>query len=177
MIRLAQDSDVPRLQDIERAAGKVFAEVGMNAVAEDEPPTREVLLGYLKDGRSWVHAGGDGVAMAYILVDVIDGCAHLEQISVHPDHSRRRVGRGLVEHVADWARERELAALTLTTFRDVAWNGPYYERCGFRWLTDAEVTPGLRELRKAEAEHGLDRWPRGCMRRELSTTVPVARRP
>ncbi|NLU68242.1 GNAT family N-acetyltransferase [Streptomyces sp. HNM0574] len=173
MIRAARESDVPRLQDIERAAGKVFADIGMKAVAEDEPPSREVLLGYLNDGRSWVHADADDVAVAYILVDVIDGCAHLEQISVHPDHGRRRVGRGLVEHVADWARERGLAALTLTTFRDVVWNGPYYERCGFRWLSDAEVTSGLRELRKAEADHGLDRWPRGCMRRELSATEPA----
>ena len=68
---------------------------------------------------------------------------------------------GTVEH------ERGCAALTLTTFTEVPWNGPYYRRCGFRVLGDAELTPGLRKIRAAEAEHGLDRWPRACLRREL----------
>jgi hypothetical protein len=58
-------------------------------------------------------------------------------------------------------------ALTLTTFTEVPWNAPYYERCGFRRLPEAELTPGLREIRRREAAHGLDRWPRTCMRRDL----------
>jgi hypothetical protein len=48
----------------------------------------------------------------------------------------------------------------------VAWNAPYYRRLGFRELDRAEETPGLRRIRRAEAEHGLDRWPRLCMRRD-----------
>ena len=59
-------------------------------------------------------------------------------------------------------------SVTLTTYVDVPWNGPYYERCGFRWLRDAEITPGLRALREEEARRGLDVRPRGCMRRILS---------
>lgn len=58
-------------------------------------------------------------------------------------------------------------ALTLTTFTDVPWNAPYYARCGFRRLDDGELTPGLREISEREAAHGLDRWPRVCMRRAL----------
>lgn len=69
--------------------------------------------------------------------------------------------------LAGWARGRGATALTLTTFVDVAWNGPYYQRCGFRYLADHEITPGLRAIRAAEAEHGLDRWPRAAMRRDL----------
>ncbi|MGW8379820.1 GNAT family N-acetyltransferase [Streptomyces sp. ODS28] len=157
---------MPRLRDIERAAGLAFADIDMKAVADDEPPSREVLLGYMNGGRAWVHAV-EGEPAAYILADLIDGNAHVEQVSVHPDFRGRRLGHELVEHVAQWAAAQGLPALTLTTFRDVVWNGPYYERCGFRWLTEEEITPGLRELRKAEADHGLDRWPRGCMRREL----------
>ena len=48
------------------------------------------------------------------------------------------------------------------------WNGPYYERCGFRVLADDELTPGLREIRAHEIALGLDRWPRVCMRRDLT---------
>src|SRR6185437_4966258 len=60
-----------------------------------------------------------------------------------------------------------LPALTLTTFAHVPWNAPYYVRCGFRILDDAEVTPGLRAIRQREAAIGLDRWPRACMRRDI----------
>ena len=78
------------------------------------------------------------------------------------------LGSRLVERVAGWARERGAPALTLTTYAEVAWNAPYYERLGFRRLADDELTPGLRAIRAAEAERGLDRWPRVGMRRELS---------
>jgi hypothetical protein len=65
------------------------------------------------------------------------------------------------------ARQRGLDAVTLTTFRDVAWNAPYYERCGFRVLDETELGPGLRRVRDTEAAHGLDPARRVCMRRDL----------
>ena len=89
------------------------------------------------------------------------------QVSVHPDCAHRRLGRALLDHAADHASADGLAALTLTTFASVPWNAPYYRRCGFRVLDDAELTPGLRVIRQREAELGLDRWPRVCMRRDL----------
>jgi hypothetical protein len=46
-------------------------------------------------------------------------------------------------------------------------NEPYYRRCGFRTLGENELTSGLVAIRRREAAHGLDRWPRVCMRREL----------
>jgi hypothetical protein len=46
-------------------------------------------------------------------------------------------------------------------------NGPYCERLGFRYLADGELTPSLKAIRAAEAAHGLDRWPRAAMRRDL----------
>ncbi|QWF78443.1 GNAT family N-acetyltransferase [Amycolatopsis sp. CA-230715] len=164
MIRPATEADLPALREIERAAGLVFAEFGMTAIAEDEPLSIAELRAYL--GRAWVADPGSG-PVAYLIADLVDGNAHVEQVSVHPSHARRGLGRALIEHLAVWARERGCAALTLTTFTEVPWNGPYYRRCGFRVLDDAELTPGLRKIRAAEAEHGLDRWPRACLRREL----------
>jgi N-acetylglutamate synthase-like GNAT family acetyltransferase len=92
---------------------------------------------------------------------------HIEQLSVHRDCARRGVGRSLLEHAAGRASAAGLPALTLTTFSEVPWNAPYYERCGFRQLTGSELTPGLREIRRREAAHGLDGWPRVWMRRDL----------
>lgn len=164
LIRLATAADVPVLQEIERAAGKGFADIGMSFVAEDEPPPAQTLLEYVHAGRAWV-CGDEPVA--YLIAEVVDGNAHLEQVSVHPDHARRRIGRALMDRMIEWAGRERLPAVTLTTYTEVPWNGPYYERCGFRYLTDAELTPGLLAIRAAEAAHGLDRWPRACMRRDI----------
>jgi ribosomal protein S18 acetylase RimI-like enzyme len=166
-IRPATKQDLPTLQHIERAAGKWFADIGMTFVAEDDPPTIETLTEFMNNGRAWVYTDENDHPVAYLLAEVVDGNAHLEQVSVHPDHARRRLGKALLDHMIDWAREQQLPAVTLTTYTEVQWNGPYYERNGFRYLADAELTPGLRKIRTAEAAHGLDRWPRACMRREL----------
>lgn len=161
MIREASLTDLPVLRDIERAAGAPFREVGMAAIADDEPPTIDELTAYQVAGRAWVR--GDP-PVAYVLADELDGYAHIEQVSVHPGHSRRGIGRALLDHVGVWAAERGLAGLTLTTFRDVPWNAPYYARLGFVVVTDP--TPGLRAIRDHEAARGLDAWPRVAMRRD-----------
>lgn len=167
MIRAARAEDVPVLQAIEVAAGAVFRTVGMDFVAGDEPLSADVLLGYQRDGRAWVSVNAADRAVAYLIADWVDGAVHVEQVSVDPAYARHGLGAGLIEHVAGWAKERGAPALTLTTYADVAWNGPYYARLGFRVLPTVELTPGLIAIRVDEASHGLDRWQRYCMRRAL----------
>ncbi|MGH3123918.1 MAG: GNAT family N-acetyltransferase [Streptosporangiaceae bacterium] len=166
-IRAAGGPELPALQDIERAAGLAFRSIGMPEIAENEPPALDELATYQRAGRAWVTVGKNGRLVAYLLADLVDGNLHVEQVSVHPDCARRGVGRALLEHAAGRASAAGRPALTLTTFSEVPWNAPYYERCGFRRLGEAELTPGLREIRCLEAGHGLDRWPRVCMRRDL----------
>lgn len=166
MIRLAEPAELPVLQDIERAAGEPFRAIGMTQVADDEPFSIDELLPYLNEGRLWVFVQ-DSRPVGYLLVDVVDGNAHIEQVSVHPDFGRRGIGRALIERCVQWSREWGYPAVTLTTFTQVPWNGPYYRRLGFRELTSGEFTPGLRKLREHEAANGLDQWPRECLRLDL----------
>jgi len=165
VIRTASLTDLPVLRDIERAAGEPFRALDMATIADDEPPTIGELTEFQRAGRAWVWVDGADHPAAYVLTDVIDGYAHIEQVSVHPGHSRRGVGSALMDHVAQWGAARDLAGLTLTTFANVPWNAPYYERLGFRVLADDELSPGLREIRANEAGRGLDAWPRVAMRR------------
>jgi GNAT superfamily N-acetyltransferase len=169
-IRTASPAELPLLQDIERAAGEPFRSLGMTAVADDDPLPLDVLDTYRRAGHAWVAADPDDRPVAYLLAEPVDGAAHIEQVSVHPAVARRGIGRSLIEHLASAARDRGLAALTLTTFAEVPWNAPYYTRLGFRPLddTDPALTDGLRAIRRAEAAHGLAAWPRVCMRRELT---------
>ena len=167
-IRPARPDELPALQDIERAAGAAFRDLGMVAIADDEPPALDVLEHYRRAGRAWVACDDGDVSdrpVGYLICEPVDGALHIEQVSVHPDRAHRRIGRALLAYAADRAREEGLTALTLTTFTDVPWNAPYYERLGFHVLDEAGLTPGLRKIRSHEAELGLDRWPRVCMRR------------
>ncbi|WP_405014647.1 GNAT family N-acetyltransferase [Kitasatospora sp. NBC_01539] len=166
-IRAVQPDDLPLLQDIERTAGEAFRAIGMPEIADDEPFTVAELSRYAQAGSAWVAADDTDRPVAYLLAEPVDGCLHVEQVSVHPSAARRGVGRALLDHLAGLAAADGLPALTLTTFAEVPWNAPYYERCGFRPLADAEIGPDLREVRRREADHGLDRWPRVCMRRDV----------
>ncbi|MBX9359762.1 GNAT family N-acetyltransferase [Streptomyces sp. WAC04114] len=166
-IRLATRAELPVLQDIERAAGAPFREFGMPEIADDDPPALDILERYRRAGRCWVAVDEGDLPVAYLLAEPVDGALHIEQVSVHPRAARRGVGRALLAHAADRAREEGLTALTLTTFTEVPWNAPYYARLGFRPLPEADLTPGLRAIRATEAGHGLDRWPRVCMRAPL----------
>jgi GNAT superfamily N-acetyltransferase len=166
-IRTARLEELPVLQDIERAAGERFRDIGMPQIADDEPLPLAELARYHHAGQAWVAADGTDAPVAYLIADRVDGNLHIEQVSVHPDSARRGVGRLLLDHLAAHGTSEAVPALTLTTFTQVPWNGPYYARCGFRFMDDLTLTPGLRKIRAHEAAHGLDRWPRACMRRAL----------
>ena len=142
-IRPTRPADLAVIQRIELAAGELFRAIGMSAIADDPDPTIEVLTAYQRAGLSWVAVDDTDQPIAFILVKRIDGRAHIEQVSVHPDHAHQRIGRALIDHVERWAAGQGLPALTLTTFRDVQWNGPYYERLGFTVLPGAQVIEGL----------------------------------
>jgi GNAT superfamily N-acetyltransferase len=168
-IRVARLADITAMQDVERDAGTLFAAIGMQDVADEDPAPFSVLERYVIDARAWVAEVSETV-VGYALVDVVDDTAHLEQLSVRPAFGRRGIGRTLVRTVAGWAREREFGTLTLRTFRDVPWNAPYYASLGFQQLDDGEVGPGLRALREHERELGLAVDARCAMRLEIETS-------
>lgn len=64
-------------------------------------------------------------------IDAVGGGAHLEQLSVHPEHGRRGIGRQLLRVAIEWAASHGFSELTLATYRDVPWNGPFYASEGF----------------------------------------------
>ncbi|MGC0365425.1 GNAT superfamily N-acetyltransferase [Rhodococcus sp. 27YEA15] len=165
MIRSAVSTDLPALQQIEIAAGEPFRAIGMDAVADDPPPTLGELAEYLVADHIWVATDSDDTPIAYVLVEIVDGCAHVEQVSVHPDHARRGIGARLIDAVTTWAYLHHLDSVTLTTFADVPWNAPYYEKLGFERISDTALSPGLVRIRTEEQSAGLDDWPRVTMSR------------
>jgi GNAT superfamily N-acetyltransferase len=154
------------------AAGRRFAEVGLESVAEDPPHELAALERWRAAGRAWVTTDREGHPVGFAVVDVVDGAAHLEEISVRPDFNGKGHGMALLRAVESWARAKGYPAVTLTTFRDVPFNRPFYERRGYRVLDEPEWTPGLIERRREEAEAGLDPERRVVMAKALDQPIP-----
>ena len=113
------------------------------------------------------HGAGD-LPVGMVITSVREGAVYIEEMDVLPSHGRRGLGARLLTTVSDWARARGHLAITLSTFRDVPWNGPFYRKNGFRDLEPAEWTPGMQTIREQEAEHGLVVNSRVFMRRDLN---------
>jgi len=64
----------------------------------------------------------------------------------------RGVGRRLIGHVIAWARAEGFVSLSLTTFRNVPWNGPFYASLGF---VEDDRLSALQAILRAEADKGL----------------------
>lgn len=148
-------------------AGRLFLELGMDAVAADPPPGLLELERERRNGRIWVATDEEDQPVGYLRLHIVDGAPHVEQLSVDPAHSRRGHGRALLEQAQHCATASGAHRMTLTTYRHVPWNGPFYSRQGWRELAQEELGDQLRALRAEEAAHGLDRWPRTAMAKDL----------
>jgi GNAT superfamily N-acetyltransferase len=164
LIVSARAQDLVRLPVIELAAAQLLRGLAPESVLT-ETTSQGDLQRALREGHLWV-ALADDSAVGFAHVELIEtSAAHLEEIDVLPDHARRGLGTRLVMHVCRWAALAGYDAVTLTTFRDVLWNMPFYERLGFREIPPRELSPALRAVVQDETRRGLDPASRVVMRR------------
>lgn len=160
VIRQAEPADLTALAEIERAADGMFVPLGIVF-----PPGTTVVEECV-DPRRVIVAGRPPVGFA--LLGVVDGLTHLDQIAVHPDHGNQGIGTRLLDAVCAAAGTfADTAAVTLTTFRDVPWNAPWYARRGFRVVQPHEWGPELTALIEHERALGIEVSPRVVMRKDL----------
>jgi GNAT superfamily N-acetyltransferase len=123
-------------------------------------------------------AGDPAIGFAH--VRELESHAHLDQLSVHPDHTRRGVGAALVEAAAARAAVKGHGSLTLTTYADIPWNAPFYARHGFvEFADDDPRTAAQLAISEHEEELGLGRhgrrvWMRRVLRSHRSTAELTA---
>ena len=170
-IRLAEPADIPSLAAVERQAAKLFegwrAETGLTAETLFNVSSFEELNEARQRGHLWVATCG-GEVVAFAQATILDGVAHLDEIDVAPAHMRKGVGSRLVETVCRWARTAGYPSITLSTFRDVPWNQPFYVSRGFHVVDERALPPQHRELVAAEHSRGLRTDLRVVMERTLN---------
>ena len=155
IIAPARLEDLPRVPAIELAAAQLLRGHAPAAVLQETSSEAE-LMNALRDGRLWVARAG-GVAVGYAHAQRLDAVtAHLEEVDVLPEHGRRGLGTRLVRQVCDWARASGYQRVTLTTFRDVPWNMPFYKKLGFVVVPRRQLGAGLLSRVHDETSRGLD---------------------
>jgi GNAT superfamily N-acetyltransferase len=163
-IRSARPGDLAALPVIERAAATQFLTTPYSAMVDAALASTQVDLDH---EYVWVVVDEGDQPAGFAIVHLLDEAVHLHELDVDPRYARQGLGRRLIAAIVDWARERGAPALTLTTFRDVPWNGPYYARLGFRTLDSTALSPALQLVWEAEAAAGMPMAHRICMQFDL----------
>ncbi|MFI6522707.1 GNAT family N-acetyltransferase [Spirillospora sp. NPDC050679] len=147
-VRPAAPADLALLPGIERTADELFRPLGI--VFPPGPTVIEQMIGTSAD----IVVAGDP-PVGYAAVVPVDGAAHLEQIAVRADRVRQGVGGRLLRAVVERAAAAGAPGVSLLTFRDVPWNGPWYAAHGFAELPAERWGPGLRAHWDEEVRAGL----------------------
>jgi GNAT superfamily N-acetyltransferase len=152
VVRLAEIADIPVLPGIERSAAEAFRVTEHAWVADTAVTEAEAYPPLIAARSVWV-AENDGVLAGFVITRRHDAELHVVELAVHLDHQRKGIGRDLMNAATQAARDAGCAAVTLTTFRGVVWNAPFYRRLGFEILEASP--PHLSVILTAEAERGL----------------------
>ena len=134
----------------------MFAEADVPLEIRYRVTDPDVLENARERGRLWIALDCNDRAIGFAMLEIVDGLAHLDELDVHPDHARQGVGSGLLQKSIDWARGKKHAAMTLVTFRHLAWNAPFYEKFGFREIHRDAMSVELKALFRNEAATGMN---------------------
>lgn len=137
---------------IERAAAVAFADEPSVDPARTRSQADYARL--IRRGHSLVAHVGEAMA-GFLVAQPFSRELHIWEMDVAPVFQRCGVGSGLVRAAMIDARNTGFRALTLTTFRDLAWNGPFYARLGFEEVTALDAHPRLAGELANEVDDGL----------------------
>ncbi len=158
------ERDLCALADIERSAAQAFLRFPELAwLADGDVLSMARHRQFMELGTTWVAVDEHDQPLGFISAEPIADMLHVWEASVRRGCQGQGLGKALMRRAIQEAEKRKLSGLTLTTFKDVPWNAPFYERCGFRCLGDAELDERLACVLRDEALHGMPRERRCAM--------------
>jgi GNAT superfamily N-acetyltransferase len=162
-IRAHRPADDAALLSVENRAAQLFREHGYPEIA-DNPFASVTDFRAMAEGHEvLVAVTGEDQPVGYAVSGARGDFLHLRELSVDPDHGRRGVGAALVRAVIARCREQTMHGVTLTTFRTVPFNGPFYAALGFVEQPLDQAPAQLREVFRQELPEGIDAAARMLM--------------
>jgi GNAT superfamily N-acetyltransferase len=168
-VQAARPDEVAALPAIEVAAAARFSDEDIAPELREHGLPESFFAAAAQEGRVFVAVErGGGQPVGFAVAKLVDGSAHLYEMDVLPEHGGRGLGGALVAAVLAWAESAGHETVTLTTFRHLPWNAPFYRKLGFEELDPGARAPELAACLRDEAAHGLDPDKRVAMRLRLS---------
>ncbi|WP_199772901.1 GNAT family N-acetyltransferase [Ensifer adhaerens] len=168
LIRPTRKDDAALLPAIERSSGEVFRAIPELAwIADDDVQSAEAHREFLRSGLSVVVVDAADRPIGFLCANVAGDAMHIWQLAVEAERQGQGLGRMLMLAAITHARVTSLAAVTLTTFRDLAWNEHFYRKLGFVTLDTSALDTRLAQILANEAAHGLPPERRCAMRLSL----------
>jgi GNAT superfamily N-acetyltransferase len=159
----AQPKHLKALAGIELSAATLLQGYAPASVLAETTPEEEFRKAQ-EEGRLWV-ALADEIPVGFALVEMLDADRpHLQEMDVLPEHGCCGLGTALLQAVLEWTRRSGYAEITLTTFRTVSWNMPFYSQHGFKEIYADGLRADLKSIVLNEAKRGLDPKARVVMR-------------
>jgi GNAT superfamily N-acetyltransferase len=167
LIRPAQAADTPALQAIERDAARAFLALPSFAFCAALPARTQSEHERVRETGLSLILEQHGQPIGFALILPVDGHAHLLETAIARDHQGRGFGRQLIGAAQAEAIGAGYREMTLTTYRDVPWNAPFYARLGFIEILPDATRKGLNAIVQEEVEAGFARQKRVAMRKAL----------
>ena len=168
-IRLTTAADVSRLPDVERSSASAFlTQPDLAWIAEDRVLSEAQHLGFIATGMHWVAVDAEDGPVGFLAAERFGAELHIWELSVRRERQGRGIGRRLLAEACAAAEGMGLAVATLTTFRDVPWNAPFYAKVGFTLVEDEALDERLARVLAYERELGLPGERRCAMRCEFA---------
>lgn len=166
-IRLARREDAEALPAIERSAAALLADYpGIDGIDPDRVLPSDRHRALIARGHSLVATVANRV-VGFLVSEPCGRELHIREMDVATQWQRQGIGAIMVRACGIDAGNAGFAALTLTTFRDVPWNAPFYARLGFVEVSEPEEHSRLNAELENEARAGLRREQRVAMIRFL----------
>ncbi|PKX92389.1 GNAT family N-acetyltransferase [Aspergillus novofumigatus IBT 16806] len=166
-IRLAVEEDITQLNTIETSAAQLFRTVNLAWIADSPPLDPTTLRSMIAQQNVWVAVTSDNTAVGFIAVQDLDGMLYLAEMDVHEDWQRKGIARMMLEEVEEQARDRGYEYVSLTTYRDLGFNGRFYTRMGFEEVDVGMAGEGHARELEEQARCGHDRDSRCVMRKRV----------
>lgn len=155
-IRTARADEVGQLQSIDLASARLFVGSGLIDFGPSGEPVEPIPEDRLRrgfgDGLIWVAVDEREELVGFALCSDRGEDLYLDQLSVLPEHGRRGLGSRLVRRTLAEAETRAHKRVSLSTFRKVPWNGPFYKRLGFHEIPLWRLQNWQREIHELQKQ-------------------------
>jgi predicted N-acetyltransferase YhbS len=155
-IRPARHDDLPRVGAIEDSGAETFTRAGIPLADGSPPAPPDYWAPMLEAGLLWVADDPAAGPIGFLAAEVQEGSLYIAEVDVVMERQKQGHGARLMRHAIGHAQARGLASVTLTTFRSVAWNAPFYARLGFAELDPAQTPAWLAAHLAEEAARGFE---------------------